>query len=98
MRVSLIDRLMTGLVALALSCTAGAGAANAGAGSRTEPMSFGECLALVEEVSEELGVTPVNILRTKDVWVMRVDAVDGAIVITCNRPDSRLTLTRRTSM
>jgi hypothetical protein len=94
----MISRLTGGLAALALSCAAGAGAAHAGTGSRTESISFGECLALVEEVSDELGVTPVNILRTKDVWVIRVDAVDGAIVITCNRPDSRLTLTRRTAM
>jgi hypothetical protein len=59
--------------------------------TRTESVPFGECIALVREVSEELGVAPVNILRTQDVWLTRLDAVDGALMITCSRPDNRLT-------
>jgi hypothetical protein len=61
---------------------------------RTERMAFADCISLIQDVSDELGVTPVNILRTQDIWLSRIDAVDGTVTVTCSRPDSRLTLKR----
>jgi hypothetical protein len=62
--------------------------------ARAEAMPFAECVALVEDVSEELGVSPVSLTRTSDIWTARLDAVDGSLTITCSRPDNRLTLQR----
>jgi hypothetical protein len=61
---------------------------------RTETMAFADCISLIDEISDEAGVTAANILRTSDVWLTRLDAADGAVVITCSRTDSRLTLKR----
>jgi hypothetical protein len=61
---------------------------------RTETMTFAECISLTEEIAGERGVTVANILRTNDVWLTRLDAADGSILITCSRQDRRLTLKR----
>jgi hypothetical protein len=61
---------------------------------RTETMAFADCISLIDEISGDAGVTAANILRTSDVWLTRLDAADGAVVITCSRADSRLTLKR----
>jgi hypothetical protein len=66
----------------------------ADANLRTETMAFADCISLIDEISGEAGVTAANILRTSDVWLTRLDAADGAVVITCSRADSRLTLKR----
>src|SRR4051812_47623501 len=62
--------------------------------SRTEVMAFGDCISMVEEISSEMGVKPISILRTGDVWLTRIEAFDGAVTITCSRPDRRVTLKR----
>jgi hypothetical protein len=83
--------------AAALSLSGGLGAApadTAGPVSRTETMRFADCISLIEEISNEIGAAPAHLLRTKDVWLTRVDAIDGSVTITCNRPENRLTLKR----
>jgi hypothetical protein len=95
MFVSLIGSIRGGAAALALLGGVGAGPADKGAETRQASMSFEDCVSLVDDVSEELGVAPVSILRTSDMWVMRVDAVDGSLLLSCSRPANRLTLTRQ---
>jgi hypothetical protein len=62
--------------------------------SRTEVMAFADCVSMVEEISSEMGVRPISILRTGDVWLTRIEAFDGAVTVTCNRPDRLVTLKR----
>ena len=62
--------------------------------SRTEVMAFADCVSMVEEISSEMGVKPISILRTGDVWLTRIEAFDGAVTVTCSRPDHRVTLKR----
>ena len=61
---------------------------------RTETMTFAECISLTEEIAGERGVTVASVLRTNDVWLTRLDAADGSILMTCSRQDRRLTLKR----
>jgi hypothetical protein len=72
----------------------GTGSISRTTASRTEVMAFGDCLSLVDEVSAEMGVAPIVLLRTRDVWLTRLDALDGAVTITCSRPDRRVTVKR----
>lgn len=63
--------------------------------TRTETMPFGECISLMEEVAEQLHSNPVTILRTGDVRIVRIDATDGAVILTCNRAENQMVLTKK---
>jgi hypothetical protein len=80
-------------IALTLCADPSPGSIRVGeAEQRTEAMAFATCIALTEEMSKEMGVAPANVLRTQDVWLTRIDAADGSVILTCSRPDNRLTL------
>jgi hypothetical protein len=63
--------------------------------SRTETMPFGQCLGLAEDVAESLQTNPVTILRTNDVRIVRIEAPDGVVILSCNRAENRMVLTKR---
>ncbi len=70
--------------------------------SRTEPMDvrtvampFSECLSIIGEVSKGIGIKPVHLVRTEDLRVVRVAASDGFVTVSCSRPESRMTLSKR---
>jgi hypothetical protein len=63
--------------------------------TRTETMPFGQCIGLAEDVAEGLNTNPVTILRTTEVRVVRIDAADGVVILTCNRSENRMVLTKR---
>jgi hypothetical protein len=86
--------LSAGLSALLVSAGGWAEASESGF-SRTERMAFGECVLLMKEVSDELGVMPTSILQTKDVRIIRIEAADGVVILTCSRPDGTLVLVKR---
>lgn len=94
MLVVLTRLLLGGAVVLVPSAHAAAQDAD----TRTEAMPFAECLSLIGEISEQFGVKPASILRTKDVRVVRVDGSDGAVIVTCSRPDNKVILSKRTKL
>lgn len=94
MSASFMTFLVAGTTAIALCGDMGTGSIGTPSESRTEVMAFADCVSLVEEISSEMGVKPVSILRTGDVWLTRLDADDGAVTINCSRPDRRVTLKR----
>lgn len=63
--------------------------------SRTESMPFVQCIGLAEDVAEQLQTNPVTILRTSDVRVVRIEAHDGVVILSCNRTENRMVLTKR---
>jgi hypothetical protein len=92
--VSFTALLIAGATAVTLCGDMGTGSIGTPSQSRTEVMAFSDCVSLVEDISSEMGVKPVSLLRTADVWLSRLDASDGAVTITCSRPDRRVTLKR----
>jgi hypothetical protein len=62
---------------------------------RSEQMPFGQCIALASDVAETLDSNPVTILRTGDVRIVRIEAPDGVVILSCNRTDNRMVLTKR---
>lgn len=66
--------------------------------TRRETMDFSQCLNLIDEVAEELGSNPTSILRTRDVRIIRIDAPDGAVILTCNRVDNTMVLARKAGL
>jgi hypothetical protein len=63
--------------------------------TRMETMPFGQCIGLAEDVAVGLKTHPITILRTTEVRVVRIDAADGVVILTCNRSDNRMVLTKR---
>jgi hypothetical protein len=61
---------------------------------RTEKMPFAECLTLIDEVAEELGVDSIDLQRTGDVHSARIAAADGDVMLVCRRADQTVTLLR----
>jgi len=59
---------------------------------RVETMAFAECTALVDEIAQEMDVDPTDLVRTADLWLSRLDAVDGVLVVSCSRSDGKLTI------
>ena len=57
-------------------------------------MPFGECLSLIDEVAEELGVAAVDLQRTSDVHSARITAADGHVTVVCRRANQTVTLVR----
>ena len=59
---------------------------------RIETMGFTECTALVDEIAQEMDVDTTDLVRTADLWLSRLDAADGVLVVSCSRSDETLTV------
>jgi hypothetical protein len=81
---------LVGVAAMALLSPAGAQERD----GRAERMPFGECLALITEVSEEFGRSGMTLERTADVHAARIKAADGYVHVVCRRADQTVTLSR----
>jgi hypothetical protein len=86
------------MLAVATLVVLAAPAFGQGEQTRREIMDFSQCLALIDEVAEELGSNPTSLLRTRDVRIIRIDAPDGAVILTCNRVDNTMVLARKAGL
>jgi hypothetical protein len=59
---------------------------------RVETMAFADCTALVDEIAQDMDVDPTDLVRTPDLWLSRLDAMDGVLVVSCSRPEGKLTV------
>ena len=84
---------LLGLVMAASSTLAGAQEA----ALRAQRMPFGECLALIDEVADELGSSGVVRAHTGDMQWARIEAADGFVTVICKRADQTVTLLRTAS-
>ena len=56
-------------------------------------MSFADCGKVIQRTAEQLGTTPINIVETTDLRMVRFPTVDGSVLVTCSRPDEKMVLT-----
>ena len=61
--------------------------------SRSESMSFNECLRVIQRTAENLGLAPKNIVETKDLRMVRFLTSEGSVLVTCSRPDQKMVIT-----
>jgi hypothetical protein len=85
---------LSGLLAIALVALCSVEAAADGHARRTEKMPFDQCLSLIDEVAEELGVDSIDLQRSGDVHSARITAADGHVMVVCRRADQTVTLLR----
>jgi hypothetical protein len=57
-------------------------------------MSFDRCIDSIETVSTEVGAAPISIVETDAVRIVRLNTVDGSVLVTCSRPDRKMVITR----
>jgi hypothetical protein len=62
--------------------------------SRTLPLAFDKCLGIIVYVGAQIGVRPTNIVETSVTRMVRFDAEDGSVLITCSRPHQKMVITR----
>jgi hypothetical protein len=98
--VNLVDypmRLLPVLFAFTSAALASFGAAAAASEStKTAPMPFKECLAILAEVTQETHAVPVTLANTGDLRAMRIDADDGSVTIGCSRTEGTVTISKST--
>lgn len=51
------------------------------------------CLQFIADTAERLKQAPINIVETSEIRVVRFRTADGSILMTCSRPDEKLTMT-----
>jgi hypothetical protein len=68
-----------------------------GAGSRTVAMPFKDCLAIMTEAAEDAETEAVHLVQSGDLRVVRINAEDGYVTISCSRTDGKMTLAKHTN-
>lgn len=61
--------------------------------STSRNMSFDACLATIDVAARQFG-TPINVVDSSDVRIVRIPTSDGSVLITCSRPDQKMITTR----
>ena len=57
-------------------------------------MSFDRCLTQIQDMATTLQETPINIMETSQMRMVRWVMVDGSFLITCSKPDNKIVLTK----
>ena len=70
-----------------------AGTAGSHPKSSSKAMSFADCGKVIQRTAEQLGTTPINIVETTDLRMVRFPTVDASVLVTCSRPDEKMVLT-----
>ena len=61
--------------------------------STSQVMSFSDCLKVIRNTSQQLGIAPRNIVETNDLRMVKFVTSDGHVLVTCSRPDRKMVLT-----
>ena len=64
--------------------------------SRSSPMSFEDCRALLDRQIVELGVSPLDlvpIVRTPILTMTRICTSEGSVLYTCSKLDRKMVIT-----
>lgn len=77
---------------VSILCSAGVGVSAQESTSRS--MSFENCLQVIRNTSQQLGVAPRNIVETSDLRMVRFVTSDGSVLVSCSRPDRKLVITK----
>ena len=87
---------MRKLPILLLAAACSSAGAHAEAKSESRAMDFEACKSFTEKSVRDLGVPYDAVVRTGILWITRISVSDGAVLITCSKPDGKLVLTQST--
>jgi hypothetical protein len=66
----------------------------AGGVSDARDLPFEDCLLLIQDVGQSLGVEATSVVETSDMRFVRFSVSDGSLLVTCSRPDSKIVMVR----
>ena len=66
----------------------------AGGASDGRDLPFEDCLLLIRDVGQSLGIEGTNVVETSDMRLVRFSVSDGSLLVTCSRPDSKIVMVR----
>ena len=61
--------------------------------STTKEMDFDDCIKVIEKTVSQLGVPYNTIVNTKILRMVKIITADGSILLTCSKPDRKMTTT-----
>ena len=61
--------------------------------STSKSMSFSNCLKVIRDTSQQLGIAPRNNVETNDLRMVKFVTSNGDVLVTCSRPDRKMVLT-----
>ncbi len=61
--------------------------------STTKEMGFDDCIKVIEKTVKQLGVPYNTIVNTKILRMVKIITADGSILLTCSKPDRKMTTT-----
>jgi hypothetical protein len=62
--------------------------------TRVVAMPYDDCTAIIAEAAHDLDTAPVTLTDTADLMLVRIDAADGSVTISCRRSERRMVLTQ----
>ncbi len=63
-------------------------------GMRVVTMPYDDCTAIIADAVRDLDRQPVTLADGADLMLVRIDAVDGSVTISCRRPINRMVLSK----
>lgn len=82
------------MLAVAMAIAAAPAAVAQDARMRVVTMPYEDCTAIIAEAAQDLDTQPVTLTDTADLTLVRIDAADGAVTVSCRRSDNRMVLSR----
>ena len=61
--------------------------------SESRSASFDDCLRVIRDTASRFKVTPVNIVETTELRIVRFNTADGSVLISCSKPDKKMVVT-----
>jgi len=80
--------------AFALAVASGLTAMAQDTRTRVVAMPYDDCTAIIAEAARDLDTPPVTLTDTADLMLVRIDADDGSMTISCRRSEPRMVLTQ----
>jgi hypothetical protein len=59
----------------------------------SRPVTFEQCLLVIEKSASDLDAKPINIVETTDIRIVEFSADDGSVAIICNRLNQEMVIT-----
>jgi hypothetical protein len=56
-------------------------------------MAFEDCIRTIQQTAAQMGAAPRNIVETPDIRMVRINTIDGSVLVTCSRADRKMVTT-----
>ena len=76
-----------------IACVIQANTSFAETSSTSRKMDFDKCIQVIDKTAKDTGVPYNVIVNTKILKMIKIITADGSVLLTCSKPDQKLTTT-----